>query len=80
MLVITRKSSESFLIGNEIRVTILEISSDKVKVGIDAPKSINVVRSEVLETINANIDAVTAADPRQLSLLKSKLIKPDKKQ
>ncbi|NLY68366.1 MAG: carbon storage regulator CsrA [Clostridiales bacterium] len=77
MLVISRKSSESFLIGDDIRITILEISGDKVKIGIEAPKNVNIVRTEVLETINANIDAVSAANPQQLDLLKN-IIKRNK--
>lgn len=79
MLVITRKSSESILIGNDIRVTVLEISEGKVKIGIEAPKHVNIVRTEVLETINANIDAVLAESPRDLNLLKSKIIKRKEK-
>jgi len=79
MLVITRKSSESILIGNDIRVTVLEISEGKVKIGIEAPKHVNIVRTEVLETINANIDAVLAESPRALNLLKSRIIKRKEK-
>ncbi|HPT85446.1 MAG TPA: carbon storage regulator CsrA [Bacillota bacterium] len=79
MLVITRKSSESILIGNDIRVTVLEISEGKVKIGIEAPKHVNIVRTEVLETINANIDAVLAESPRDLNLLKSRIIKRKEK-
>jgi len=79
MLVITRKSSESILIGNDIRVTVLEISEGKVKIGIEAPKHVNIVRTEVLETINANIDAVLAESPRDLNLLKSSIIKRKEK-
>ena len=79
MLVITRKSSESILIGNDIRVTVLEISEGKVKIGIEAPKHVNIVRTEVFETINANIDAVLAESPRDLNLLKSRIIKRKEK-
>jgi carbon storage regulator len=79
MLVISRKTSESFVIGNDIRIKILEINGDKVKIGIEAPKSVNVLRSEVFETINANIDAVQAASPKELNLLKNKIINGDKK-
>jgi len=79
MLVITRKTSESFVIGNDIRIKILEINGDKVRIGIEAPKSVSVLRTEVLETINANIDSVSIANPEGLELLKNKIIKTDKR-
>ena len=51
MLVFTRKKDESLIIGNEIEVTILNIGSGNVKVGITAPRHISVHRSEVYEAI-----------------------------
>ncbi len=51
MLVFTRKKGESLIIGNEIEVTILNIGSGNVKVGITAPKHISVHRFEVYEAI-----------------------------
>ncbi|MEG2429788.1 MAG: carbon storage regulator, partial [Oscillospiraceae bacterium] len=44
MLVISRKTSESVLIGDDIEIIISEISSDRVKLAIRAPKSIPVLR------------------------------------
>ena len=40
MLVLTRKSNESIMIGDEIELTILSVSGDKVRVGIQAPREI----------------------------------------
>jgi len=77
MLVITRKPSESFDIGDNIRVHILDVSGDKVKIGIDAPKDVKIFRSEVYETIRSNILATSAITPDKLSALKPKLKKPD---
>ena len=74
MLVITRKPSESFIIGDDIKVNILEINGDKVKVGIDAPKDIRIVRSEVFDTMKNNVEAVTTATLPDLSILKQKLV------
>ncbi|MBZ5495458.1 MAG: carbon storage regulator CsrA [Acidobacteriia bacterium] len=51
MLVFTRKKGESLIIGNEIEVTILNIGSSSVKVGINAPRHISVHRQEVYEAI-----------------------------
>ena len=75
MLVITRKTSESFFVGDNITVTILEVNGDKVKIGIDAPKSVKIIRKEVLETINNNIEAVSTVTLKDLELLKQTVIK-----
>lgn len=74
MLVITRKSSESFTIGDNVKVNILDINGEKVKIGIEAPKDIVIMRSEVLETIRNNIEAVSASRLPNLDLLKQKII------
>lgn len=54
MLVISRKAGESILISDQIKVTVLSLSSDKVTIGIDAPKDIRIIREELAETIEAN--------------------------
>jgi len=48
MLVLSRKESEAIHIGNDIKVTILEIHNTYVRVGIDAPKEMNIAREEIL--------------------------------
>jgi carbon storage regulator len=50
MLVLTRKISESILIGRDIRITVLSISGGKVKIGIEAPGRVDIVRLELLPT------------------------------
>jgi carbon storage regulator len=51
MLVLSRKKDESIIINDHIRVTIVEIRGDKVRLGIDAPKDVSVHRREVYEAI-----------------------------
>lgn len=53
MLVLTRRKQESFYIGEcgDIKVTVLEIKGNQIKIGIDAPKTIPVNRSEIFEKI-----------------------------
>lgn len=52
MLVLTRTSSQSLIIGNgEITLTVLEIRGNQVRVGIDAPKHISVHREEIYRRI-----------------------------
>ena len=47
MLVLTRKSNQSIRIGDDIEVSVLAITGDKVRIGIEAPRSVPVLRSEV---------------------------------
>lgn len=51
MLVLTRKNGESIKIGDDIEITIISSKNDQVKIGIKAPKNIDVFRSEILEQI-----------------------------
>ncbi|HEY5196659.1 MAG TPA: carbon storage regulator CsrA [Solirubrobacteraceae bacterium] len=47
MLVLTRKSNQSIMIGDEIEVSVLSVMGDKVRIGIQAPRSVPVFRREV---------------------------------
>jgi carbon storage regulator len=47
VLVLTRKSSQSIMIGDDIEVSVLAISGDKIRIGIDAPRAVPVLRREV---------------------------------
>ena len=47
MLVLTRKSNQSLMIGDDIEVTVLSIMGEKVRIGIQAPREIPVFRTEV---------------------------------
>jgi carbon storage regulator len=51
MLVLTRKTNQSIMIGDEIEVSILSVAGDKVRIGIDAPRDIAVFRKEVYVAI-----------------------------
>ena len=57
MLVITRKKDEGFLIGENIKVTVVEISKDRAKLGIDAPSDIKIIRNELYDTEKFNMQA-----------------------
>ena len=52
MLVLTRKTNQSIMIGDEIEVSILSVAGDKVRIGIDAPRDIAVFRKEVYIAID----------------------------
>jgi carbon storage regulator len=47
MLVLTRKSNQSIMIGDEIEVSVLAIMGEKVRIGIEAPRKVPVFRKEV---------------------------------
>ena len=53
MLVLTRKLGESIVIGNNVRVTILEMQGKQIRLGIEAPPEVSVHRGEVYERIEA---------------------------
>ncbi|MEA4921194.1 MAG: carbon storage regulator [Clostridiaceae bacterium] len=69
MLVISRKPGESLIIGDGLRVTVFEVSGDRVKIGIEAPRDISIVRAEVLETKNSNIEAVKFGGAKSIGTL-----------
>jgi len=51
MLVISRKENERIKIGDNIEIVIVEISKNQVKIGIEAPKEVQILRSELIEGI-----------------------------
>lgn len=55
MLVLTRRLEESLLLGGDIRITVLGVSGDKVRLGVDAPQSVKILRGETVDqTRDAN--------------------------
>ena len=51
MLVLTRKTNQSIMIGDDVEVSVLAVSRDKIRLGITAPRSIPVFRKEVYLSI-----------------------------
>ena len=59
MLILTRRVSESLMIGDEVSITVLGIKGNQVRIGITAPKEIPVHREEIYQKIQAEKENVT---------------------
>jgi len=55
VLVLSRKLNESIIIDDQIKITVVEIRGDKIRLGIEAPKNVSVHRREVYEAIQRQI-------------------------
>ncbi|MBR7552684.1 carbon storage regulator CsrA [Allobacillus sp. GCM10007491] len=51
MLVLTRKTGESIQIGDDITIKVVAVEGDQIKLGIDAPKNVDIYRSEIYQQI-----------------------------
>ena len=71
MLVITRRQGEAVVIGKDIEVIVSEVNGDKIKLCIDAPREISIMRKELLETEKMNTEAVELSDKNSFEQFKS---------
>ena len=62
MLVLQRKKGESLLLGENIRVSVVDVGADGVRLAIDAPKEIKILRAELAEAVQANQESVAGRD------------------
>ncbi|MAE68723.1 MAG: carbon storage regulator [Candidatus Peribacteraceae bacterium] len=63
MLVLSRKKDESIRIGHDITITVIDIGKGRVKIGIDAPDDVRILRGELLTTEIFVTDAETVDEP-----------------
>ena len=76
MLILSRKLGESILLDDEVTITVVDVSKGVVKLGIDAPKEMMILRKELKEVVkDANIKAAQEVDITQLGKLSLKLKK-----
>ena len=63
MLVLTRRPGESIVVGENIVVTVIEIKGGQVRIGIDAPREVDVYREEIYEQVQQeNLSAIANVD------------------
>ncbi len=53
MLILTRKTGESLLVGDDVEITVLSVRGNQVKLGVNAPKEIAVHRKEIYQKIKS---------------------------
>jgi carbon storage regulator len=66
MLILSRKTNEKIMIGDDISITVIEIRGDQIRVGVDAPKHVKVYRQEVFDLVKAENQAAAAAQMEKL--------------
>jgi len=71
MLVLTRKAGEGIIIGEDIKITIVELKGGGVRIGIDAPREMKVHRQEVFDKIKQENREATQWDIADLNELSS---------
>lgn len=73
MLVLSRRQGESIIIGGEIVVTIVEVRGGQVRLGIDAPRSVDVHREEIYREVCRENLAATQSANTDSSLLRTRV-------
>ena len=57
MLILQRRKGEALCIGDDVKITVSDVGNDWVKIAVDAPKEISILRSELVEAANENKEA-----------------------
>ncbi|MGD6854736.1 carbon storage regulator CsrA [Bacillus infantis] len=71
MLVLTRKTKESIMLNDDIEITIVSIDGEQVKLGISAPKNVEIHRKEIYLSIQQENNSATKAESEMLGSLTS---------
>jgi carbon storage regulator len=73
MLILSRKVDQGIRIGDEIEISVTKIEGDSVKIGISAPRSISILRREILEEMQTSNQAAAVPSTAPGGVLKSTL-------
>ena len=60
MLILTRRVGETLMVGDDVKVTVLGVKGNQVRIGVNAPKDVAVHREEIYERIRKENEAVSA--------------------
>lgn len=69
MLVLSRKENETIQIGDDIVIRILEVKGDNVRIGIEAPKTVDILRGELIQSISESNTEALSLDNKLFSQL-----------
>lgn len=69
MLVLTRRIGESLIIGDDVIIRVLDVKGDVVRIGVDAPRHVQIHRQEVYEAVKAANQAAAASTDEALAAL-----------
>ncbi|USK28315.1 carbon storage regulator CsrA [Bacillus sp. CMF21] len=72
MLVLTRKTGEAIQIGDDIEITVISIAGDQVKIGISAPKNVDIHRKEIYLSIQEENNKAAEVSLGMLAQLKNR--------
>jgi carbon storage regulator len=67
MLVLSRRLGESIVIGDDVVISVLEVKGDVVRIGVDAPRSVQVRRQELLEEVAATNKQAASPSPQAVA-------------
>ena len=79
MLVLQRKKNQSLVINGNVTVSVLEIGSDWIKLAVEAPKDVKILRAELIEAAQANQEAAGELSKASVNN-KKKLVLPHSKE
>jgi len=57
MLVLSRKAMQSVTIGSDIKITVIRVEGNQVRIGIEAPNDVRILRGELLDDAQVDVDA-----------------------
>ena len=73
MMMVRRKTGESLILGDDIKITVVESNSDGVRLAIDAPKEVSILREELVEAMRANEEAAAHVDKEKMEQFRGML-------
>lgn len=74
MLILQRKKGQSLVIGDQITITVTDVGADSVRLAIDAPREVSILRSELVEAVIENREATASLNSHTVEELKQFLI------